>query len=74
MTNKENVLLLVNAKQILNNISEKKQDQEYIDILQKINEYIDKYCDHSKIYDYIDIDVEYSQRICYCEYCYTTFN
>ena len=31
-------------------------------------------CNHNIIYDYIDIDVEKSKQICYCDICYLTID
>jgi hypothetical protein len=30
-------------------------------------------CKHEYVEDYIDVDVERSQRVCYCSKCWSTF-
>jgi hypothetical protein len=30
-------------------------------------------CKHEYVEDYIDVDVECSQRVCYCSKCWSTF-
>mgnify|MGYP001176361945 CR=1 FL=1 len=50
----------VNALTVLN----KKKE-----FLEKINKYITDNCDHEWVNDYIDIDVEKSQNITYCNKC-----
>ena len=50
------------------------------DIIQKINELtklleekIKNICQHEYEYDYIDISLDKSQKICYCKKCMLTF-
>jgi hypothetical protein len=31
-------------------------------------------CRHEYVEDYIDVDVERSQRVCYCSKCWSTFS
>ena len=43
-----------------------KQKKEHLKI---INDFMQKYCHHSWIQDYIDIDPEKGMNITYCKYC-----
>jgi hypothetical protein len=64
------------AKQVLNNVSNDKQNSDYKNIIQLIEKYLLKHsndCDHNIIDDLIDIDPDRSQMIKYCTICYKTF-
>lgn len=39
------------------------------DLLLSIEQKIQAICDHEYVYDYIDVDPDKSQQICYCEKC-----
>jgi hypothetical protein len=55
-------------------------DSNYNEILGQIEELIKNIdikvkgeCRHEYVEDYIDVDVERSQRVCYCSKCWSTF-
>ena len=58
--------------------TKKKYTEEVLEnkknLLDKINIYINKNCQHSFIDDFIDIDPERSEKIRYCEICEYTQN
>lgn len=75
--NKENNTLFLELYNFLNN---KKTIINNYDILTKVNELtklleekIKKLCEHEYEYDYIDISLDKSQKICYCKRCMLTF-
>ena len=68
----EDIIAMVKCKSSLEGVHVEMQNEEYKDILTKIIKYIDK-CPHHIVYDYIDINPDYSKTIRYCEYCYKTF-
>jgi len=61
------------AKQVLNNISNDKQNPDYKNIIQLIEKYLIDHCNHNIIEDLIDIDPDRSKMIKYCTLCYKTF-
>ena len=42
-------------------------------LIQSINQKIKADCQHEYVDDYIDIDPDNSQRVCYCNICWSTF-
>ena len=67
-----NTLILV-KKKLENEIMFLKSDiMEKQEILHKINGVIDKNCQHNWVTDYIDTDVERTERITYCDICEKT--
>ena len=64
-----NTLILV-KKKLENEIMFLKSDiMEKEEILRKIKRVIDDNCQHNWITDYIDTDVERTERITYCDIC-----
>jgi hypothetical protein len=72
----------IDALVILRNIllKSKKDLQRDIDIVSRIEsltniveQRIKSGCKHEYVEDYIDVDPERSQRICYCNKCYSCF-
>jgi hypothetical protein len=61
------------AKQVLNNISNDKQNPDYKNIIQLIEKYLIDHCNHNIIEDLIDIDPDRSKMVKYCTICYKTF-
>ena len=47
---------------------------DYTSICQQIDQYIEQYCQHEFVYDWIDVDPEHSRRIQYCKHCEKTAN
>ena len=65
--------LLIVVKNTLSNIHIDYQSVEYENIVFNIDCAIHRRCEHNIINDTIDIDVEKTQNICYCDKCYITF-
>jgi len=65
---------LIHAKQVLDNIPCGCRTVEYVNICFEINCVIHRRCQHNIIFDEVDVDVEKSESICYCDKCYFTFN
>ena len=64
-----NTLILV-KKKLENEIMFLKSDiMEKQEILRKIKRVIDDNCQHNWIIDWIDTDVEHTERITYCDIC-----
>jgi hypothetical protein len=70
-TTNENIRKMIIARDSLE--FPKKMDTEYKKIYDLIQEYINIYCSHEIIEDYIDIFPEKSQKIKYCQKCFTNF-
>jgi len=60
----KNFLLDSNYKEILGQIE---------DLIKNIDIKVKGECRHEYVEDYIDVDVERSQRVCYCSKCWSTF-
>jgi hypothetical protein len=60
----KNFLLDSNYKDILGQIE---------DLIKNIDIKVKGECRHEYVEDYIDVDVERSQRVCYCSKCWSTF-
>ena len=65
--------LLIVAKNALSNKLIDYQTVEYENIVFNIDCAIHRRCEHNIINDTIDIDVEKTQNVCYCDKCYLTF-
>jgi len=62
--------LILIKKKLENEIMFLKSDiMEKQEMLRKINRVIDKNCQHNWVTDYIDVDVERTERITYCDIC-----
>ena len=55
-------------------LPEKKEYSFFLDIVEKVQQYIEVYCQHTIIEDLIDIDPDRSKTIYYCTKCETTFD
>ena len=69
----EDIALMCSIKENLIQLDIEKNN-DYINILDSITKYIEKYCHHDIIDDDIDITPEKSMRIHYCNKCMTTFH
>lgn len=63
---------LCRAKSILENLIPSSKS-EIVEIYEKICSYIDKNCKHVLIRDSIDVSLDTSKIIVYCEICLQTF-
>lgn len=59
---------------MLNSLPNDEYNKDYQKILGVVKEYLLKHCKHTICNDEIDIDVEKSKGIRYCECCYMTFD
>ena len=50
------------------------RNEDYKTIVELIDNYIQKHCNHIIVTDLIDIDPDRSKMVKYCECCYKTFN
>ena len=71
--NSEDVKSLIRSKNVLERHSERMNASDHQAIMDFINEYLLKYCNHNKIHDLIDITPDKSMNIIYCDKCYCTF-
>jgi hypothetical protein len=60
----KNFLLDPDYKEILGQIE---------NLIKTIDVKVKAECRHEYVEDYIDVDVERSQRVCYCSKCWSTF-
>lgn len=74
MESNDDIDIMTRVKSYLDAIPSQLQNKEYCDIVVNVDKYIAKYCRHNVICDSIDIDVEYSKTIYYCEKCLKTFD
>ena len=70
--NIDEIKILVKEKETLENMESLSPLHEQI--LEKISFTLFSGCKHIPIFDEIDIDIDRSMPICYCENCYLTFN
>jgi hypothetical protein len=65
--------LLVRAKTYLDSMPVRLQSPDYKKIVEMVNEYIHKNCKHRLVVDSIDISLDESRQIRYCELCFKNF-
>ncbi len=64
---------MAKALESLDRTEPSKRNGVYRQIYNSIHSYLQNYCVHSIITDVIDIDIDRSQTIRYCEHCMLTF-
>ena len=65
---------LIKSKNSLEEIPAKNRSLQFQNLYMHTCSLVFTKCNHNIIYDYIDIDVEKSQQICYCDICLLTIN
>ena len=70
--NADELTILIKEKEQLENKNNLSQLEEKI--LENLLFTLFSGCKHNPIFDEIDIDIEKTMNICYCEKCYLTFN
>ena len=70
----ESIQCMIRVKEILDNDFKYKINEEYSQIVQMIENYVIKHCEHKIVRDLIDIDPDRSKTISYCENCFQTFS
>jgi len=70
----ESIQCMIRVKEILDNDFKYKINEEYSEIVQMIENYVIKHCQHKIVRDLIDIDPDKSKTIFYCENCFQTFS
>ncbi len=65
---------LITVRNTLSNIPINRQSVEYMNICFEIDAILYKRCEHKILFDTIDIDIEHSKHIWYCDKCFLTFN
>jgi hypothetical protein len=61
--------MIIRSRDLLQMIDKNEQNGLYLEICNKIETYINKYCNHDFIDDMIDIDPDKSISIRYCKNC-----
>ena len=69
----DKIAMMTSAKHSLERVLLKNRDAGYANIVSIIDNYIQTNCSHTIVRDLIDIDLERSQTIFYCQQCYTEF-
>ena len=66
---------LINCKNSLSyeNTIDEKLNAQIENLTKTIELKLKSECKHDYVEDYIDVDVEQSQRICYCSKCWSSF-
>lgn len=59
---------------LLRSLPSREQNDDYKRIVNMINDYLSTYCHHNICIDEIDIGVDQTKTIKYCEKCYLTFD
>ena len=59
---------------MLHSLPNEEHNKDYKQIVDTVNKYLSKHCQHIICHDEIDIDVEKCKTIKYCEKCYMTFD
>jgi hypothetical protein len=63
-------ILLRTSKEYIERCLTIQEIQELKYIKEKLDFFLDRFCQHVFIDDYIDISIEYSKKIKYCKYCH----
>ncbi len=61
--------MIIRSRDLLQMIDKQEQNELYREIYNKLETYINTYCDHDFIDDTIDIDPDKSKSISYCKNC-----
>lgn len=64
------VEMVVRTKRIMKCLSLRNDD--FQELINKMEEFTEKFCAHCFITDHIDINTERSEMVCYCEKCEKT--
>ena len=70
--NSDEVRTMIRAKSIIDQIPETEQSVEYKTIIQMIQIFLHKNCQHQIINDNIDVTPDKSVAIFYCKHCHET--
>jgi hypothetical protein len=73
MEGKEDVNIMARVKSYLEAIPKQYQNRDYSEINKRVDAYVKHYCNHDVTCDSVDIDMERSKTIYYCEICLRTF-
>jgi hypothetical protein len=73
MEGKEDVNIMARVKSYLEAIPKQYQNRDYSEINKRVDAYVKHYCKHDVARDSVDIDMERSKTIYYCETCLRTF-
>lgn len=73
MEGKEDVNIMARVKSYLEAIPKQYQNRDYSEINKRVDAYVKHYCKHDVACDSVDIDMERSKTIYYCETCLRTF-
>jgi hypothetical protein len=73
MEGKEDVNIMARVKSYLEAIPKQYQNRDYSEINKRVDAYVKQYCRHDVTRDSVDIEMERSKTIYYCETCLRTF-
>lgn len=73
MEGKDDVNIMARVKSYLEAIPTQYQNRDYSEINKRVAAYVKHYCKHDVACDSVDIDLERSKTIYYCETCLRTF-
>lgn len=69
----DDIVAMTRTMTNLTSIPQEMQNADYRKIVKYVNEYLIKHCQHNIVTDSIDIDVDMSETIHYCQICFQTF-
>lgn len=68
------VSFVINAKKQMERLPSPYRTKSYQNLINTMEQYLEKTCSHIPIVDYIDTHPEASHRIVYCKICYCTIH
>lgn len=68
------VSFVLNAKKQMERLSAPYRTRSYQNLIDTMEQYLEKTCQHIPIIDYVDTHCEASHRIVYCKICYCTIH
>ena len=69
----DDIVIMVEVKGMLERLDANLQKPAYKSIVDVVNGYINTQCSHYIVTDTIDIDLDRSKTIYYCDFCFQTF-
>lgn len=70
----ETVEIMSRVNELLQAIPPEQQNEDNKKIREDVKKYLLNHCNHQIIQDYVDVDVEHSMVVYYCEHCKQTFS
>ena len=63
------VEMVVRTKRLMKSICLSLRNDDFQELINKMEQFTERFCTHCFITDHIDINTERSEMICYCEKC-----